>query len=203
MIVLLGDSITEFGALDGGWQQQMIRDYIRRVGAFKTSYVRGVVLLGWIGVTGEPGRLLVMMGVVTGVMMGAAHVSQALAGLEMFWGCCCLDVMVAMFPVGFGPGPPLLSPPPRPYHWPSAPPLSPHNPSAPPPYPSPPLIPPPCPLPRHSCVQADVINRGFGGYNSRWGTFLVDEIIKSFGGGRIKLVTIGFGANDAVSPDSS
>ena len=53
------------------------------------------------------------------------------------------------------------------------------------------------------CIQqADVINRGFGGYNSRWGTFLVDDIINSFGAGRIKLVTICFGANDAVMPDA-
>jgi lysophospholipase L1-like esterase len=52
--------------------------------------------------------------------------------------------------------------------------------------------------------KADVINRGFSGYNSRWGTFLVDEILTALGGGaRVKLCTVFFGANDAAGPDTS
>ena len=35
---------------------------------------------------------------------------------------------------------------------------------------------------------------------NRWGAYLVDEIINTFGAGHIKLVTIGFGANDAATP---
>jgi hypothetical protein len=51
--------------------------------------------------------------------------------------------------------------------------------------------------------RADIINRGFGGYNTRMGVYLVDEILASFGAGRVRLVTIGFGANDANLPDGS
>jgi hypothetical protein len=47
-------------------------------------------------------------------------------------------------------------------------------------------------------VRADVVNRGFGGYSSRMGLFVLDEFLNSFGPGRIKLVTLGFGANDAA-----
>jgi hypothetical protein len=54
-----------------------------------------------------------------------------------------------------------------------------------------------------SLSQADIINRGFGGYNSRWGTFLVDDIFTSFGSSRIKLATVCFGANDAAAPELS
>ncbi|WIA38794.1 hypothetical protein OEZ86_002081 [Tetradesmus obliquus] len=49
--------------------------------------------------------------------------------------------------------------------------------------------------------KADVINRGFGGYNTRMGLFVLDEFMNSFGAGRIKLVTLCFGANDASSPN--
>lgn len=51
--------------------------------------------------------------------------------------------------------------------------------------------------------RADIINRGFGGYNTRMGVYLVDEILASFGAGRVRLVTIGFGANDANLRDGS
>lgn len=51
--------------------------------------------------------------------------------------------------------------------------------------------------------RADIINRGFGGYNTRMGVYLVDEILASFGAGRVRLVTVGFGANDANLPDGS
>lgn len=53
-------------------------------------------------------------------------------------------------------------------------------------------------------AQADIINRGFSGYNSRWGTFLVDEVIAAYAApGRLKFATVLFGANDAAGPDSS
>eukprot|EP00775_Hariotina_reticulata_P013145 gene13145-13275_t len=48
--------------------------------------------------------------------------------------------------------------------------------------------------------KADVINRGFGGYTSKMGVYLLDEFLNSFGAGRIRLVTLGFGANDASLP---
>lgn len=48
--------------------------------------------------------------------------------------------------------------------------------------------------------KADVINRGFGGYTSRMGVYILDEFLNSFGSGRIKLVTLCFGANDASHP---
>ncbi|GBF95363.1 hypothetical protein Rsub_07791 [Raphidocelis subcapitata] len=51
--------------------------------------------------------------------------------------------------------------------------------------------------------RADIVNRGFSGYNSRWGLFLADEIVGSFGNGRADLVTVCFGANDAAGADSS
>ena len=35
MVVLLGDSITEFGSNDGGWHQQLTRDYARKVGRLR------------------------------------------------------------------------------------------------------------------------------------------------------------------------
>lgn len=48
--------------------------------------------------------------------------------------------------------------------------------------------------------KADVVNRGFGGYTSRMGVYVLDEFLNSFGAGRIKLVTLCFGANDASHP---
>ena len=50
--------------------------------------------------------------------------------------------------------------------------------------------------------QADVVNRGYGGYNTRMGLQVLDEVVNSFGAGRIKLVTLCFGANDAALPGS-
>lgn len=53
--------------------------------------------------------------------------------------------------------------------------------------------------------KADVLVRGFGGYNSRYALWAADEAAKAgqgAGGGGFKLATIGFGANDAVSPSS-
>lgn len=48
--------------------------------------------------------------------------------------------------------------------------------------------------------KADLVNRGFGGYTSRMGVYVLDEFLNSFGAGRIKLVTLCFGANDASHP---
>jgi lysophospholipase L1-like esterase len=47
-----------------------------------------------------------------------------------------------------------------------------------------------------------VVNRGFSGYNSRWGLFLLDEVLGAFNA-RIDFVTVCFGANDAAGADSS
>lgn len=49
--------------------------------------------------------------------------------------------------------------------------------------------------------QADVINRGFGGYNTRWALHMVDELIASHRPQGVKLVTVFFGANDAAHSD--
>lgn len=43
--------------------------------------------------------------------------------------------------------------------------------------------------------RVDVINRGFSGYNSRWGVLIVDEVVVSE---NPDLVFVFFGANDAV-----
>lgn len=49
--------------------------------------------------------------------------------------------------------------------------------------------------------QADIINRGFGGYNSRWGVWLLEEALSTFDPKRIKVAVVEFGANDAAAPD--
>lgn len=48
--------------------------------------------------------------------------------------------------------------------------------------------------------SVDILNRGFGGYNSRWGLYLLDEAISRGDDAFTKasLVTIFFGANDCV-----
>jgi lysophospholipase L1-like esterase len=59
-----------------------------------------------------------------------------------------------------------------------------------------------CLYPQNPQRQADIINRGYGGYNSRWGAWLIDEVLATYAPeGRIRLATIGFGANDAAAPD--
>lgn len=56
----------------------------------------------------------------------------------------------------------------------------------------------------HYARKADVVLRGYGGYNTRWALFLLDRI---FGKGPSPrgpaLVTVFFGANDAALPDRS
>ena len=43
--------------------------------------------------------------------------------------------------------------------------------------------------------KVDVLNRGFSGYNSRWGLAIIDEVVISL---RPDVIVIFFGANDAV-----
>lgn len=53
---------------------------------------------------------------------------------------------------------------------------------------------------RKVLVQADVIARGYSGYNTRWATYVVEKIFTK-GHTPPDLVTIFFGANDAALPD--
>jgi lysophospholipase L1-like esterase len=43
--------------------------------------------------------------------------------------------------------------------------------------------------------RVDIVNRGFSGYNSRWGLSIIEEVVISL---RPDMVLIFFGANDAV-----
>ena len=49
-------------------------------------------------------------------------------------------------------------------------------------------------------AQADVIARGYSGYNTRWAAHILDKIFTR-GQAPPDLVTIFFGANDAALPD--
>lgn len=49
--------------------------------------------------------------------------------------------------------------------------------------------------------RADVINRGHGGYNTRWSLHLFDRLFAPFAASPPALVTVFFGANDAAHPD--
>lgn len=48
--------------------------------------------------------------------------------------------------------------------------------------------------------KADVINRGYAGYNTRWAKYVLPEITEQFAPGRVALATVFFGANDANDP---
>lgn len=49
------------------------------------------------------------------------------------------------------------------------------------------------------CVRCSCLTHTHGaGYNSRMALYVLDEFLNSFGGGRIKLATVGFGTNDAA-----
>lgn len=61
------------------------------------------------------------------------------------------------------------------------------------------LLPPPCLTPE----QVDVVNRGFGGYNTRWALHMLPEILHGMSADNTLLVTIFFGANDAARPDGT
>lgn len=49
--------------------------------------------------------------------------------------------------------------------------------------------------------KADVLNRGYSGYNSRWALQLLDRVLPEEVPGEIVLSTVFFGANDAALPD--
>lgn len=49
--------------------------------------------------------------------------------------------------------------------------------------------------------KADVVNRGFGGYNSRWLCQFLGDVFKGVTGENTLLVTLFLGANDAALPD--
>lgn len=57
----------------------------------------------------------------------------------------------------------------------------------------------------HFGRKADVVNRGFGGYNTRWALPLLDEVLAQVvvAKQRLLLATLWFGANDAALPDRS
>jgi isoamyl acetate esterase len=50
-------------------------------------------------------------------------------------------------------------------------------------------------------VQVDIVNRGFGGYNTRWAKVFLNDVLAGCTPDNTKLVTIWFGANDAARPD--
>jgi hypothetical protein len=52
-------------------------------------------------------------------------------------------------------------------------------------------------------AQADIINRGFGGYTSKQAVEMVPEIIETVNMKNTPLVTVWFGANDAVTLDGN
>lgn len=49
-------------------------------------------------------------------------------------------------------------------------------------------------------LQADIVNRGLSGYNSRWAKFILPHVLETRSQPPA-LLTIWFGANDAVLPD--
>ena len=49
--------------------------------------------------------------------------------------------------------------------------------------------------------KADVVNRGYSGYNSRWALQLLDRVLPEESTGDVLLATVFFGANDAALPD--
>ena len=55
-------------------------------------------------------------------------------------------------------------------------------------------------LAHHLGRRADVYNRGYGGYNARWASYLAPALFPDPSGapGRHLLVTVWFGANDAA-----
>ncbi|KAJ4846869.1 hypothetical protein Tsubulata_011873 [Turnera subulata] len=61
-------------------------------------------------------------------------------------------------------------------------------------------------LAHHFCRTADVVLRGYSGYNTRWALLVADKVFPpaegdSHGGGAPLAVTVFFGANDACLPD--
>lgn len=60
-------------------------------------------------------------------------------------------------------------------------------------------------LAHHFARKLDVVNRGFGGYNSRWGVKLLEQVLAQIQaqGQRVAFMTLWFGANDAAVPGRS
>ena len=54
---------------------------------------------------------------------------------------------------------------------------------------------------RAVCLQADVVLRGYSGYNTRWARLLLPKAFPTSPPVPAKLVTVFFGANDAALPD--
>jgi lysophospholipase L1-like esterase len=48
--------------------------------------------------------------------------------------------------------------------------------------------------------KLDVINRGFGGYNTRWAKYIVEDVLTDCSEKNTVLATLFFGANDAAMP---
>eukprot|EP00937_MAST-01D_sp_MAST-1D-sp2_P002293 g2293.t1 len=54
------------------------------------------------------------------------------------------------------------------------------------------------------CRRADVLNRGYSGYNTKWALHLLPTLLPAAGVGTalpVRLLTVFFGANDAALPD--
>jgi hypothetical protein len=176
-IVLFGDSITEFGTLEGGWQQLLEREYNRRV--------RG----GGVGWDYLPPHAFTQ-----GVRIAALSMKAAAHLLASRPTRAAVTSSVVTLDAARG------------LHKPCSPLRGCHSAS------SPSVATANAPYTHlrsiagrvrvASCTKADIINRGFGGYNTRWGAFVIDELLASFGG-RAKLVTVAFGANDAADPAKS
>ncbi len=47
------------------------------------------------------------------------------------------------------------------------------------------------------------MNRGFGGYNTRWALHMLNRVFESADADNTLLVTIFFGANDAARPEGT
>eukprot|EP00775_Hariotina_reticulata_P015398 gene15398-biopygen16972 len=60
-------------------------------------------------------------------------------------------------------------------------------------------------LAHHYVRKVDVLNRGFGGYNSRWGMKLLEQVLQQLRDQKrtVVLMTLWFGANDAALPGRS
>ncbi|KAF6252036.1 putative esterase [Scenedesmus sp. NREL 46B-D3] len=60
-------------------------------------------------------------------------------------------------------------------------------------------------LAHHFARKLDVVNRGFGGYNSRWGLKLLEQVLQQVAasGQQVALMTLWFGANDGAIPGRS
>ena len=49
--------------------------------------------------------------------------------------------------------------------------------------------------------QADIINRGFGGYTTNLAASILQEVLETLDAPRTALALVWYGANDATNPD--